>query len=89
MPAIPDRLDIEIKQIIQHWDQEGNGQNDNGGNVQILERAARGSKKQMVALADGGFQKLQQRGNQIEKQHEGQMAPIFRKYLGVFGESNC
>ena len=35
--AIHDSSDIEIRQIIQHWGQDGHGQSDNGGNVQILE----------------------------------------------------
>ena len=88
MLAIPSRLYIEIKQVVQHWNQDGHGQNDNFDNVQIIERMVCGGKKEMIALAEGGLMKLQQCVNQVERQKAGEMAHIFRKYLGMFGESN-
>ena len=88
MLAIPSRLYIEIKQVVQHWNQDGHGQNDNVGNVQILERMVRGGKNETIALYEGGLMKLQQCVNQVARQKEGEMAPIFRKYLGMFDESN-
>ena len=36
--AIPNKSDIETKQVLQHCKQDGHGQSDNVDNVQILER---------------------------------------------------
>ena len=40
--AIPNKLDIEIKQVLQQCKQDGHGQSDNVGNVQIIEIMACG-----------------------------------------------
>ena len=48
-------------------DQEGNGRNDGGGNVQILERAVCVGKDQMITLAENGMKKLQQGIDQAER----------------------
>ena len=44
--AIPNKLDIEIKQVLQQCKQDGHGQSDNVDNVQILDR--------MVCVGGGG-----------------------------------
>ena len=63
--AIPSRLDIEIKQVSQHRNRDGNDQSDSGDNVQILGRMVRVGKDQMITLAEGGMVKLQQFVNQV------------------------
>ena len=57
--AIPNKLDIEIKQVLQQCKQDGNGQGDNVDNVQIVGRMANGSKNQMITLSESGMAKLQ------------------------------
>ena len=65
--AIPNKLDIEIKQVLQHCKQDGHDQSDSVDNVQILERMVREGKNQMITLAEGGMVKLQQCVNQAER----------------------
>ena len=84
MSTTPDRSDIDIEKFPQHRNQDGRGQNDNVGNVQIIEREAPWSKKS--TLSEIRLGKLQQCGNQVAKQNEA--APICRKYLGMFDESD-
>ena len=63
--AIPNKLDIEVKQVLQQCKQDGHDQG--VGNVQILERVVCGGSNQMITLAEGGVAKLQQCVNQAER----------------------
>ena len=83
--AIPNKLDIEIKKVLQHRKQDGHGQG--VGNVIILERAVCVSRNQMITLAGCGMVKLQQCVNQAERLKAGEMACIFGGYLGMYAES--
>ena len=62
--AIPNKLDIETKQVSQQCKQDGHDQG--VGNVQIIERVARESRNQKITLAEGGMMKLHQCVNQVD-----------------------
>ena len=76
-------MNIGIRQILQQCNQDGHGQSESGGNVQILERMARGSKEQMITLAEGGMMKLKQMCiNQADGKKAEENCIYFRRAFG-------
>ena len=80
--AIPNKLDIEIKQVLQQCKQDGHDQG--VCNVQILERAVCvcGSRNQMITLAESGMAKLQQCVNHAERLKEEENGMYFWRIFG-------
>ena len=83
--AIPNKLYIETKQVLQQCKQDGHDQG--VGNVQILERMVRESRNQMITLSEGGGEiaAVCKSGRQTEGR--GKMACILGEYLGMYAES--
>ena len=77
--AIPSALDKEATQIIQLRQQDVHEQKIDSDNVQILERMVGGCKNQLIALTEDGMLKLQQRGDQTERERACAKWQLFLK----------
>ena len=66
--TIPALLDKQVVEVIRQWKQDIRDQEANNGNVQILENMVGACKKQLVALSEEGVRKMQQFGNQAERE---------------------
>ena len=72
MLSLPHGLGEEIAQITQQGKHDIHYQNKIGDDVQILERLVGERKRQMIILAEEGSTKLQQCGDQAEREKDGE-----------------